>query len=217
MKKGLVTSILIAIVCSSMQSVYATPKPMPDGSVFDAEYYYAAYPDVANAVGKDEAKLYEHYMNYGKHEGRNGVKPAVLSVTMPIYPEDHEASNVNARKACDTLNGYVVKAGESFSYNKALGKRTEQNGYVVAHVVGGMDFGGGICKISTGLYQVILQDPNIKVKERHPHSVSVDYAAPGMDAAVSWGVKDLRFKNNTGKDITISASYDKNGYHISIQ
>ena len=56
-------------------TVYAQPKTMPDGTVFDAEYYANTYPDVKAAFGNDEKALYNHYIKYGKAEGRLGVAP----------------------------------------------------------------------------------------------------------------------------------------------
>ena len=43
---------------------------MPDGNVFDAEYYASTYADVKEALGTDEVMLYKHYLDYGKKEGR---------------------------------------------------------------------------------------------------------------------------------------------------
>ena len=41
-------------------------------AVFDASYYYNAYPDLQEAIGYDEEALFEHYMEYGFFEGRSG-------------------------------------------------------------------------------------------------------------------------------------------------
>ena len=61
--------ITLLFSCVSVTS-YAAPKQMPDGGTFDAEYYKNNNPDVAAAVGTDEAALYQHYLNFGKAEGR---------------------------------------------------------------------------------------------------------------------------------------------------
>lgn len=53
----------------------ASPKTMPDGTVFDAEYYAKTYPDVVSAIGTDENALYQHYVMAGKAEGRHPVAP----------------------------------------------------------------------------------------------------------------------------------------------
>ena len=51
-------------------SAMAQEREMPDGQKFDAEFYAAAYPDVAAEIGTAEADLYQHYVTYGKAEGR---------------------------------------------------------------------------------------------------------------------------------------------------
>ena len=68
-RKTLLTVIAILTLGCSMP-VYAQPKTMPDGTVFDAEYYANSYPDVKDAFGNDETALYNHYVQYGKSEGR---------------------------------------------------------------------------------------------------------------------------------------------------
>lgn len=40
--------------------------------VFNAEYYYQAYPDLQDAVGNDAQKLLQHFISSGMKEGRSG-------------------------------------------------------------------------------------------------------------------------------------------------
>ncbi len=140
------------------------------------------------------------------------------SLTLPLYPHDetNEPSNTNAQLACNKINGYTIQPGETFSYSNAVGMRTPENGYVQAHVIGGWDYGGGVCKISSALYNAAKQS-GCTIVERHPHSSPVDYMPAGTkDAAINYPNKDLRFKNTLGYPISISATYDEGGYHISI-
>ena len=65
----------LSLVLSQGLTVFAEPEVMPDGTVFDAEYYAQANPDVAAAFGTDTAALYQHYVKYGKAEGRLPVSP----------------------------------------------------------------------------------------------------------------------------------------------
>lgn len=48
----------------------AAPQAMPDGQIFDPAFYGAMYPDVVSVMGTDPAALYQHYVQYGKKEGR---------------------------------------------------------------------------------------------------------------------------------------------------
>ncbi|WP_130837906.1 VanW family protein [Lachnoclostridium sp. Marseille-P6806] len=120
-------------------------------------------------------------------------------------------SNVNGVLACRAVNGVILAPGEEFSYNETLGPRDEESRYVygttyskgrVVH-----DIGGGICKISTMLYQLCLIS-GMDVTERSAHSMLVEYAPGGLDAAVAWGYKDFRFVNSRRAPVRIGASYD---------
>ena len=59
----------VTVTCSSL-TAFAAPETMPDGTVFDAEYYAQTYPDVAAAIGTGRDALYNHYVTFGKAEGR---------------------------------------------------------------------------------------------------------------------------------------------------
>ena len=62
--------------------VHAAPKTMPDGNVFDAEFYANTYPDVKAAFGTDETALYNHYLMFGMKEGRLPYAPATQQTTV---------------------------------------------------------------------------------------------------------------------------------------
>lgn len=74
------TLTLVTILGSAM-TVNAAPKTMPDGQTFDAEFYAKNNPDVVAALGKDEAALYNHYVTYGKTEGRKPYADAQTEKT----------------------------------------------------------------------------------------------------------------------------------------
>ena len=51
MKKRIITTLLVAVLgLSSGITAFAAPKTMPDGNVFDAEYYAKTYVDVKEAL-----------------------------------------------------------------------------------------------------------------------------------------------------------------------
>lgn len=79
--KKIIPVLLVAIVISMFapQTVEAAPRQMPDGTTFDAEYYAQTYPDVAAAVGSDETALYNHYVQFGKAEGRKTYAAAATT------------------------------------------------------------------------------------------------------------------------------------------
>ena len=136
--------------------------------------------------------------------------PKVLaSFTLPFSnSETAGGSNINASRACRFINGAVVEPGEEFSYNEALGQRTTENGYVSGTAYAGgsvvQQTGGGICKISTMLYNLCLIS-GMEVTERWPHTMLVEYVPGGLDAAVAWGYEDFRFVNSLDVPIRIEA------------
>lgn len=134
----------------------------------------------------------------------------VISWFTAPYPSN-SGSEYNAKKAAARLNGAVVPAGEKFSYNKRIGERTKENGYVEAPVIMGgkmvQGLGGGICEISSMLYNLCLQS-GFEVLERSPHSLLVPYVPGGLDAAVSWGTMDFCFENPYEVPVVLLAGYD---------
>ncbi len=75
----------------------AAPKTMADGTVFDAEFYAATYPDVVAVFGMDEALLYQHYVTNGKAEGRMACEIAFDPVYYAErYPDVKAAFGDNA-------------------------------------------------------------------------------------------------------------------------
>lgn len=80
-KAFLATTILVMSLGCSV-TAYAQPKAMPDGNVFDAEFYAATYPDVVAVFGTDENMLYQHYVQYGISEGRMAVSAVVPENTV---------------------------------------------------------------------------------------------------------------------------------------
>ena len=136
--------------------------------------------------------------------------------------EAYQASNSNRANnlnlACKAINGMILKPGETFSFNNALGERTEAKGYKGAPAyVGGQSvtsIGGGICQVSSSLYySALLAD--LEIVERECHIYPSDYVPMGMDATVNWGTLDFKFRNNTNYPIRIEA-YASNSGQVNI-
>ncbi|SHF02366.1 VanW family protein [Desulforamulus putei] len=105
---------------------------------------------------------------------------------------------VNIRTAANRINGVILAPGQEFSFNKIVGERTSKAGYRPAAVIVANKFeealGGGICQVSTTLYNAVLL-ANLTPVERHNHSLAIGYVPLGRDAAVAWNQLDFRFKN----------------------
>lgn len=143
----------------------------------------------------------------------------IASFTTKIYTKDSGRQN-NLSIACSTLNNTTVDNGKTFSFSKTVGRATSGKGYKKADVFRNGDvieaLGGGLCQVSTTLYNAVLKIPELKVTERHPHSNKVPYIKSGKDAAVSFGAQDFKFVNNTGNAIKIKATNTKNNVTIKL-
>ena len=98
MKAGKIAlAALVSALAFAPMSVMAAPKTMPDGTLFDAEYYAANNPDVVAAFGTSEAALYSHYQTFGRREGRLPVappaqNPASTSTTSSVFDPTYYAA-----------------------------------------------------------------------------------------------------------------------------
>ena len=123
----------------------------------------------------------------------------------------------NMQIACEAINGKVINPNEIFSFNTVVGKRTPERGYVEANVLVGreyvMGYGGGICQVSSALYNAILNNPNFQVVERYKHTLKSSYT--DNDATVSYGGKDFKFKNLYKCSIKIRAI--SNGGSVTVE
>ena len=117
----------------------------------------------------------------------------------------------NVKKACGLLNGIQIMPGEVFSYNLALGERVPEAGWRPAPAYANgevrQEYGGGICQVSSTLYNAVLY-ANLEIVERECHQFQVGYLPPGMDATVSWGWPDFKFRNDKDYPIEIVAWVD---------
>lgn len=115
----------------------------------------------------------------------------------------------NLQLACEAINGKVVLPGEVFSYNNTLGERTEAKGYRPGKSYSGNEtietIGGGICQVSSSLYYCVLL-ADLEIVAHSNHGFATSYMPLGMDATVSWGSLDFRFRNTSNHPIRIEAS-----------
>lgn len=129
-----------------------------------------------------------------------------------------EARHENIRIGTERFDRLTIKSGESVSFNKVAGKRTASNGYQPALELAYGEYregyGGGICQVSSTLYNAVV-NAGLEVKTRYQHSLPSSYVDLGLDATVQDGRLDFVFKNNTSADIYISAEYykGKNNYY----
>ena len=135
--------------------------------------------------------------------------PNKLSTYTTRYDGGDKNRSTNLEIACEKINDKIILPGETFSYNKTLGARTTTAGYKTAKVyengavVDGI--GGGICQISSTLYNAVLK-ANLEIVERRNHQFITSYVPEGRDATVAYGITDFKFKNSRKYAIKIKAT-----------
>lgn len=142
---------------------------------------------------------------------------------LSTFSTNYLASNVNRttnlRLAAEKINGTILMPNEEFSYNQTVGERTIQAGYKEAaiysngSVVNGL--GGGICQISSTLYDAVVM-ANLNVTTRRNHQFVTSYVDAGKDATVVWGSQDFKFVNTRSYPIRIEATVSGGVATISI-
>lgn len=160
-------------------------------------------------VYKTEPKIYSNY-----YEG--------IDKKLGDFETDYSSSiknrKENIRLAASKFNNMKLNPGDEISFNDVVGEISEKTGFKNATVIVGGEYengiGGGICQVSTTLYNsLVLSD--LEITERHNHSRPINYVDLGTDAAVARGYKDLKFKNNTNNPILILA--EANGEKLNFK
>ncbi len=129
------------------------------------------------------------------------------------YNKSGENRKHNIETALKAFNGLVLEPNKEYSFNQTTGRRTEEKGYREANIIVNNEyvegFGGGVCQVSTTLYNALLL-ADVNVLESHPHSLESSYVQAGFDAMVNYGSSDLKFVNNKNYPLYIR-TYHKNG------
>lgn len=150
---------------------------------------------------------------------REHKTPVLMASYKTTLPDPILEEQYNIARAADSLAGAVVGPGEVFSLGRHLGPCTRARGYRMGPMYEGNRIvpveGGGICKIASTLYNVVIL-ANLAVVERHPHSMTVPYVPPGQDATISYGSLDFRFRNTTPGPLLIWADTRGNSLYIAI-
>jgi vancomycin resistance protein YoaR len=147
---------------------------------------------------------------------RQLVDSSTTSFTGSLPQKQH-----NVKLAASRLHGQVIAPGEMFSFNKALGPTTIDNGYQVAFGITSSgdnqhktvpSVAGGICQVATTLFQPVFWS-GYQIEERHWHLYWIPaYTSKnvvGLDATVDEEVNlDLQFVNNSSSHLLIQSKVD---------
>lgn len=122
----------------------------------------------------------------------------------------------NIRISTGELNGVIIMPGETFSFNDYIGDTPYERGYQDAVIIQGTTEvpgkGGGVCQTSTGLYHAALK-AGMEIIERHPHTLIMPYSEGGLDAAVDYGIIDLKVRNPYDFPLLIKTNYYEDDNH----
>ena len=185
---------------------------------FNLKAYIFYNPDLLNTYKTDLPGYCRHYMAVGMTEERICMPQEDGDNKIGVYTTHYNTTiprAVNVELAAQRINGYVLQPGEVFSFGDTVQSRVPQNGYVMAPAIGGYEYGGGICQVSSTLYAAMCH-ALIPAIERHPHSSGVSYLPAGLDATISEGYKDLRFANIYDKPLKIQADYNEGALTVSL-
>lgn len=163
------------------------------------------------------------------------ITAVILSAAGALYPTDGDSTisyyatdiadqeqNVksNIALASMKLNGITIQPGEIFSFNRTVGEGSAANGYLNGRVLyqdmTSYEPGGGICQVSSTLFNALLLS-GCSIVERHRHARPVRYVPSGLDATIRYGKKDLRMKNTTGNPLKIFTSINEKNLKITVK
>lgn len=195
-----------APVLLSWRELYSTEEIIEEGVSVDM------------VSGPTAEMPWENDEEFIKARLRNGAN-VLLGGYRTVLKDPLPGEEYNVHLAASLLAGTVVKPGEVFSQNAAIGPYTEEKGFEKGPTYIGTTLtetiGGGVCKVASTLYNVAVL-ANLKIVERHNHSMPVPYVPYGQDATVSYGSKDIKFMNNTKSDIMIWAKGVGNVLYMAI-
>lgn len=194
------------------QDAYLTKEPLEVHAEQDGIDLGVSIEEAQNILN-EEKEEYEIPLKITKANitvsdlGENAF-PNLLGTCTTNYDASNINRNNNLNLAANKLNGTIVNPGETFSYNQTIGQRTIAAGYKEAKAYANgkvvLDVGGGICQLSSTLYNSALLS-NLEIVERRSHYFKTSYLPAGRDATVSWGSVDFKFKNNRKYPIKITA------------
>ena len=171
--------------------------------------------DIQNSLSGSFETVTLKYSHVRRTKTLDEVKKetALLSAFTTYFDGENLTRTSNIRLAASSLNGTVLDGGKVLSFNRAVGERVKERGYLPAKIIVDGEFvegvGGGVCQVSTTLYNAALL-AGLNIAEYHPHSLAVGYVPPSRDAMVSGSSCDLKIENSSRTPVYIRAQTGKN-------
>ncbi|MCU4733457.1 VanW family protein [Bacillus cereus] len=179
--------------------------------------------DILDAVNKETNKVAVKYINIHPDISMQDLKKINMKTPMSEYKTDLLGRDENVRenieKAALKLNGVVIPSNKEFSFNAIVGITDQAHGYknapVILHDKIVQAAGGGVCQVSSTLYNAVLL-ANLDVVNRVNHSHQVRYVPAGLDATVADNGPDFKFKNTTDTPIYIKTIIKDNQLTVKL-
>jgi vancomycin resistance protein YoaR len=138
-----------------------------------------------------------------------GIRRQLVSFTTDMGPSSSNRIH-NVHLMADLIDGTIIEPGEVFSFNRVVGPRTAERGFLEGQeIIGSLvlpSVGGGVCQTATTLFNDAFE-AGLPVLERHNHNLYLSHYPLGRDATVSWGGPDLKFRNDLKHALMIKSSY----------
>lgn len=135
-----------------------------------------------------------------------GIKEEVSTFTVDFEKAPYRTTNIG--RAAELINGSLVLPDETWSFNRRVGERTEENGFVDGLIINNGQYekaaGGGVSAVATTVFNAIFFS-GVKPVEYGAHSFYIERYPEGREATVAWGSLDLRFANDSGNALYIQA------------
>ncbi|MEV8585605.1 VanW family protein [Streptomyces sp. NPDC051180] len=152
----------------------------------------------------------------GDSLARLGITEQMSTFTVNFPTAPYRTTNIG--RAAELINGSLVQPGEVWSFNRTVGERTPDNGFVDGTMILDGQYreapGGGVSAMATTVYNAMFF-AGVKPVEHGAHSFYIERYPAGREATVAWGSLDLKFRNDTGKPIYIKASATDSSVTVS--
>ncbi|OQB25034.1 MAG: Vancomycin B-type resistance protein VanW [Firmicutes bacterium ADurb.Bin182] len=149
------------------------------------------------------------------------AKTQLISSWTSSY-SNHEGfnRNWNVAKLSGIINGVILEPGIEWSINEEAGPRREGMGWKeAAGIIDGgyvQEFGGGVCQISSTLYNAAIRSA-LEITDSTHHSIRSDYIPYGLDATISTGGPDLKLKNPYDTPVYIVSYVNPKHQNVTVE
>ncbi|MFD3542358.1 VanW family protein [Streptomyces sp. NPDC058662] len=137
---------------------------------------------------------------------RLGIKEKVSSFTVEFPAAPYRSTNIG--RAVELINGSLVLPGQEWSFNRTVGERTPENGFVDGIMINDGQYvkspGGGVSAVATTMFNAAFF-AGVKPVEYGAHSFYIERYPEGREATVAWGSLDLRWLNDSGHALYVRA------------